>query len=1385
MKRILTLLLCLAMLISAAGVGASASYHESHAVAGSSATVDGVNYTVVSTAAQLNSALTNGGNIMLANNIVWTSSTAVEIPAGTLLDGNGYTITYSEVRSDELFHFAASASTTVGANVTTTIRNLTFGSPAAHIQTSGTLGLFSQAFYSNTKNSNCSLVWENVNFYVTNSGGGDGAGAVFTSISGYQEFSGCTLTVNLSSSGNLVGGWFGQIVSETSSTDLLTHITMNDCTTIGSVSGTYGVGGFVGQLSAGKLTMNNCINHASVTGSSSYCGGFLGNSGASNYGTHFNGCKNYGAVTCNGTSYSSRAGGIVGRLSHKTANDYGLVTFADCVNYGAITSKSSAGGILGRAHENDDEYNLAYKFYNCLNVGTVSGQKFAGGMTAATSPILYKLSFINCANVGKVISSSGYAGNIAGVLSNSTLENCYAAGVISAPSGKGGVWGGLTTGRFSSDGDGSGYINEPITNNCYDLSTDVNAEALANMQALYGTSFVQADASDRADALLVIADPQLRGIQQSVNTSNGVCSVRFNAIINALDAYETVGFRMSVYINGQKLDVDRTTGSVYTSLNVTKADGSSHTISASSLSGKYFYTMVLTNVPTNQNVVIEVTPYATNYDGTEYTGKTRVVTSINGVYHLEPMLLNGVSLEKYSIVYPANGSHAEKLLAERLANKIAAITGQVIPVYSDTAAERANEILVGTTNRHTPEVAGRWIYRYDFANKTSLQLTATGTTALSEVVQYFIDTLDQRVQTGNSAWHINPGVQVPVDEAVSVMSFNLGAKDNSYIKAAEWDLIVDYLPDLMTLQEPWAGFLDDFLNNYAVQPTTKFQASASDDDVMVTDVDNKAFTGKGYYGVYWGLPRWVPGDAHMTGKASYSVILYAKDRFTVDEGNSGTFWFSYTPDVSSSMLSGCSHTRCATYATMTDLNTNERFVLVNVHLDTESGVQAEQIRILLDELANRVDSSLPILITGDMNTRLPTISENAATSSYPIGEFFAASWNALAFEADVQQTYEASTSSPFIDWIFTNKDSNTVHCTFYKMCFDRNFYNNLWASGLGYHFGLPSDHPAVYAEMTINTGATRPSVPDEDVPGCDHNYGDWVYNANTQKHSRTCDKCGTVKTKACSWNAGEITTPATHTSTGVKTYTCTVCHGTKTETIAKDPTHSFGEWQNLVNGDGKHSHTCACGASEQQGCAWNAGQTITEATHFVEGEILYTCTVCGDTKIEKTDKVGEHAWSEWIYNPATGKHSRSCACEAIETAACSWNDGVITTPATHTSTGVKTYTCTVCHGTKTEVIPQIAHQFGAWTPTEDADEGHYHECECGEKEFADDCDWDSGVQTLAPTVTTEGERTYTCTTCGRTKTETIPKVEINIGVVVDPDVENDLGLEWGPIHWLG
>ena len=149
------------------------------------------------------------------------------------------------------------------------------------------------------------------------------------------------------------------------------------------------------------------------------------------------------------------------------------------------------------------------------------------------------------------------------------------------------------------------------------------------------------------------------------------------------------------------------------------------------------------------------------------------------------------------------------------------------------------------------------------------------------------------------------------------------------------------------------------------------------------------------------------------------------------------------------------------------------------------------------------------------------------------------------------------------------------------------------------------------------------------------------------------------------WDAGKVTTAATCTTDGVKTYTCSICGETKTETI-KATGHDV-ELQNAVEATCQQEgytgdKVCkACGATLEKGTtiakkdhSWDAGKVTTEVTCTTDGVKTYTCSVCKTTKTE-TIKATGHKMSEWkTVTAATtqkeGKQERTCtACDYKET----------------------------------------------------------------------------------------------------------------------------------------
>ena len=100
-----------------------------------------------------------------------------------------------------------------------------------------------------------------------------------------------------------------------------------------------------------------------------------------------------------------------------------------------------------------------------------------------------------------------------------------------------------------------------------------------------------------------------------------------------------------------------------------------------------------------------------------------------------------------------------------------------------------------------------------------------------------------------------------------------------------------------------------------------------------------------------------------------------------------------------------------------------------------------------------------------------------------------------------------------------------------------------------------------------------------DEPAHEHTFSEtWTSDENYHWHAATCEH---VEQKADIaehiWNEGEATTPATCTTDGVMTYTCTVCKATKTEVIAATG-HSYEiGWS---HDDTYHWHAATCEHTE-------------------------------------------------------------------------------------------------------------------------------------------------------------------------------------------------------------
>jgi endonuclease/exonuclease/phosphatase family metal-dependent hydrolase len=101
-------------------------------------------------------------------------------------------------------------------------------------------------------------------------------------------------------------------------------------------------------------------------------------------------------------------------------------------------------------------------------------------------------------------------------------------------------------------------------------------------------------------------------------------------------------------------------------------------------------------------------------------------------------------------------------------------------------------------------------------------------------------------------------------------------------------------------------------------------------------------------------------------RGEYAAILFRRDRLRLSD--SGTFWFSDTPDVPASKSWGNNTTRICTWARFVDRD-GFAFWHFNLHLDHESQPSRERsTAFLAQRMAERRRPEEPAIVTGDFNT---------------------------------------------------------------------------------------------------------------------------------------------------------------------------------------------------------------------------------------------------------------------------------------------------------------------------------------------------------------------------------------------------------------------------------
>lgn len=293
----------------------------------------------------------------------------------------------------------------------------------------------------------------------------------------------------------------------------------------------------------------------------------------------------------------------------------------------------------------------------------------------------------------------------------------------------------------------------------------------------------------------------------------------------------------------------------------------------------------------------------------------------------------------------------------------------------------------------------------------------------------------------------------------------------------------------------------------------------------------------------------------------------------------------------------------------------------------------------------------------------------------------------------------------------------------------------------------------------------------------------------------TCSRCDyeeivEIPAIGHKWNDGEVTTAPTCTTEGVKTFTCQNDKShTRTEVV---PALGHDLKEEIVKAPtctetGSKKVTCTrCDYEDSQveipalGHKWDDGVVTKAPTCTETGVKTFTCqNDKNHTRTEVIPATG-HDLKEEVIKPATCTEKgqvrvfcTKCDFEEIketESFGHDMDEGVVTTPATCTTDGVRTYTCrNNCGHTTTEVIPATGHDIKE-EPIKDAtctEKGQVKAyCTRGDFEEIRETaalghDMTAWNQVTPPTCLIEGTQERHCNRCNHRETESVGVIPHN------------------------
>ncbi len=435
----------------------------------------------------------------------------------------------------------------------------------------------------------------------------------------------------------------------------------------------------------------------------------------------------------------------------------------------------------------------------------------------------------------------------------------------------------------------------------------------------------------------------------------------------------------------------------------------------------------------------------------------------------------------------------------------------------------------------------------------------------------------------------------------------------------------------------------------------------------------------------------------------------------------GTFWLSETPEVMS-LGWGAAHYRTCSYAVLKVKSNGMIVIAANTHLDHKvAASQVNGMKLIMkrmaaleEKYASKGYEEIYFHITGDFN-----VSPSNAVITDLSTQLTEARYAAVSLGTPVNQnTFSAYNASPtsLIDYMFV---SDNVDVTSYKVALDKVNGNAI------------SDHYGLYGMIRIG-GNSHGGIAGENkgvILSCAYT---GIISSNAGSSGIAAENTGRILSSYSQY---------TSTATGVFANAITTKNNKGRADHCYYPANAGFSGAGTAIADLKGKDVP--GKLNKLVSLWVRNDAVNNGLPFIcrnhafayqdngDGTHKVSCTLCGTSSGEEHKVVTDEAVSPGCTATGRTEGSHCDLCNAVlvaqETIPATGHsyDHKVTTGATCTDPGVRTYTCNTCGHSYTETIVPDGHSY-------------------------------TSEITAPATCTAEGVKTFTCGNCGHSYKEAIP-----------------------------